>query len=108
MTEHDFSSLYAQYPTIIGQMPNTFTSHKFILELARQNQALYIDALYSYRNHPHRGIPAPFMMVHGILARHLLNYPGLIEKIQDDVPSKNIFNMEDTCAEWRKVPHPVS
>lgn len=45
MPEHDFSNIYAQYPDIIAQMPEAFTSHQFILELARQNQTIYIEAL---------------------------------------------------------------
>jgi len=102
MPEHDFSDLYAQYPDIITQMPEIFTSHQFILELARLNQTLYIEALYSYRNHVHRGVPAPFLMVHGILAQHLLNYPALIEQVRKDATSKNIFGQDASCSEWRK------
>jgi len=45
MPEHDFSNIYAQYPDIIAQMPEAFTSHQFILELARQNQTINIEAL---------------------------------------------------------------
>ena len=103
MAEHDFSDLYDQYPHIIAQMPEIFTSHQFILELARQNQTLYIEALYSYRKHVHRGVPAPFLMVHGILAQHLLNYPALIEQIRKDATSKNIFGQDNTCSEWIKL-----
>ena len=40
--QHDFDELYAQYSAVIAQMPETFTSHEFILELARQHQAIYI------------------------------------------------------------------
>ncbi len=50
MTNHDFSQLYAQYPTIIEQMSPEFTAHQFILRLAQANQSLYIEALYDYRN----------------------------------------------------------
>jgi hypothetical protein len=103
MAEHDFSALFAQYPSIISQLPETFTSHQFILELARQNQALYVEALYSYRNHEHRNAPAPFMMVHSILANRLLNYPHLIEQIRKDAPSQNIFREDDWCSEWGKL-----
>jgi len=103
MAEHEFSDLYAQYPDIIAQMPEIFTSHQFILELAHQNQTIYIEALYSYRDHPHRGVPAPFLMVHGILAQHLLYYPALIEQVRKDASSKNIFGLENTCSEWIKV-----
>jgi len=105
MSKYDFSNLYAQYPDIIAQMPGIFTSHQFIIELARQNQTLYIEALYSYRNHVHRGVQAPFLMVHGILAQHLLNYSGLIKQVRKDASSKNIFGQDDSCSEWRKNSH---
>jgi hypothetical protein len=103
MPNYDFSSLYAKYPTIIEDMPETFTSHQFILELARQYQNQYIEALYHYRNHAHRGVPAPFMMVHGILAQNLLRYPQLIEQVRKDADSKDIFGKDDWCSEWKKV-----
>ena len=103
MAQHDFSTLFALYPDIIAQMSKTFTSHQFILEIARQNQTLYIEALYSYRHHIHRGVPAPFMMVHSILAQHLNEYPHLVQQNRKNAPSKNIFNEDDACAEWEKV-----
>jgi hypothetical protein len=84
-------------------MPETFTSHEFILELARQNQLQYVEALYNYRTNTHRGSHAPFMTVHGILAKHLLNYPQFISQINKEVPSKNIFGEDDMCSEWRKL-----
>jgi hypothetical protein len=103
MSVHDFSLLYAQYPMIIETMKDQFTSHQFILELARQNQTLYIEALYSYRHHIHRDSPAPFLIVHGVLANNLLKYPRLIRQVQKYAPSKNIFGEEDTCSEWVKL-----
>ena len=103
MAVYDFSNLYDGYPSVIEVMPNTFTSHQFILELARQHQTLYVEALYSYRHHAHRGVPAPFLIVHGILAQQLLEFPKLIRQVRKDAPSKNIFGEDDTCSEWTKV-----
>src|SRR4030043_115300 len=102
MAEHDFTDLYAQYPAIIAQMPETFTSHQFILELAHHNQTLYIEALYSYRNIKHRDVPAPFLYVHRILAQQLSNLPQLVQKVQESVPSTDIFKQSNRCTEWRK------
>ncbi len=103
MAVHDFSDLYAQYPSVIADMPDSFTSHQFILELARLNQTLYIEALYSYRHHTHRGSPAPFLMVHGILAQQLLEFPKLIRQVRKNASSQNIFGEDDPCSEWAKA-----
>ncbi len=95
---HDFSALDDHYRETIAAMPATFTSHEFILRLAQQHQALYIEALYDYR-----GKPAPFRAVHGVLARHLHAYKDLIELVHDDVLSTSIFGESDRCAQWRKL-----
>ena len=102
MEEHDLSALYAQYPNIIAQMDEIFTSHQFILKLAHQNQVEYVEALYGYRHQPRNGKPTPFMFVHARLARHLATYPDLIEQINKNVPSKHIFGYGEMCTEWRK------
>ena len=102
MSEHDFSALYEQYPAVITQMPTIFTSHQFILRLAQQNQALYIDALHSYRDAAHRGAPAPFMIVHSILSKRLNAHPDLVKRL-DDVPSTDIFGQPNECAQWKKL-----
>jgi len=103
MPDHDFSYLFAQYPDVIRRMPEVFTSHQFILELAHRCQSHYIEALYSYRHHEHRGAPAPFMMVHSILAGHLTDYSQLIEQTRKETPSEDIFGRESWCSEWRKL-----
>jgi hypothetical protein len=101
MPKHDFSALFDQYPAIIAQMQKIFTSHQFILRLAQQHQVLYIEALHSYRDSLHRGKPAPFRTVHGILSRHLNAYSDLIARMEN-VPSTDIFGQAETCAQWKK------
>ena len=103
MAEHDFSTLFAHYPAIIAQMKDTFTTHKFILELARQNQTQYVEALYNYRHRVHMENPAPFLYVHQALATHLRNYPELIVQIRPDASSKDIFGQDNNCSEWRTL-----
>ena len=100
MSTHDFSELYDQYPAIIAMMPSMFTSHQFILKLAQQRQRLYIEALHSYRDNERE---APFMIVHGILAKKLTQLPELIKLVRRDAPSKDIFGESNDCAEWKKV-----
>lgn len=102
MPRHDFDALFEQYPAVIAQMPEVFTSHAFILRLAQQNQALYIEALYSYREATHRGAAAPFMMVHSVLARRLNAHPDRVRRL-GDVPSTDIFGKPNECAQWRKL-----
>lgn len=102
MAEHNFDALFENYPTLIMQMPNPFTSHDFILRLAQQHQALYIEALYSYRNLPNRQQPTPFKIVHGILAKHLNAFPQLVTYL-GEVESIDIFTQENRCAQWQKV-----
>jgi hypothetical protein len=101
MPEHDFSALFEHYPTVIAQMPEIFTSHQFILRLAQQHQPLYIEALHSYRDSPHRGSPAPFRVVHQLLARHLHAYHDLVTHV-GTVNSPDIFGQVQKCAQWRK------
>jgi len=98
MPQHDFSPLFKKYPGLIEQMPAVFTSHQFILLLAQQNQTLYIDALDSYRHEP-----APFRIVHGVLANHLHAYPKSIELVRGDAPSADIFGQSGECSEWRRL-----
>jgi fructose-1,6-bisphosphatase len=104
MTQHDFVDFLDHYPEIIDQMDDIFTSHQFILALAQRYQRLYIEALYAYRDSEHRGGQTPFLAVHGILARHLHDYPHLVIRDPADeyVPSMDIFGRPNTCARWRK------
>ena len=102
MVRHDFTALDAHYPSIIAQMPETFTSHQFILQLARQHQRLYVEALYAYRDVTHRGAAAPFMAVHNILATHLIKHPDLIELLRHNVSSTNIFGESSECTQWKR------
>ncbi len=103
MPDHDFSDLYARYPGVIASMPDEFTSHQFILELARLYQVPYIEALYAYRHHLRSNRPAPFMIVHGILAQHLADYLNLIVQVSQDATSTDIFGQESWCSLWRRI-----
>jgi hypothetical protein len=103
MTKFDFSVLYDQYPAIISQMPPVFDSHHFILELARQNQVAYVRALHAYLDPIGDDTPAPFQVVHGILAKKLNDFPDLVKLVRFDKPSIDIFGNSNGCAEWRKL-----
>jgi hypothetical protein len=102
MNGFDFSVLYSHYPEIIREMPNEFTSHSFILRLAQQFQPSYIEALFAYRNSTHREVPAPFMIVHGFLAKGLRQFPELVEYV-GEVSSIDIFGQSNNCSLWRRL-----
>jgi hypothetical protein len=102
MTQHDFNAIFDHYPELIEEMPNPFTSHQFILHLARRYQTLYIEALSFYRHSPNPQEPAPFQIVHGIFAKHLNAFPQLVTHIEE-VESIDIFTQENRCAQWQKV-----
>jgi hypothetical protein len=103
MSNHNFGPLVAQYPSVIAQMPPVFGAHEFILRLAQQNQQLYVEALYAYRNTLYGGTPAPFMMVHGILATRLGEFPNLVKQVSSSVKSTDIFGNDNGCSQWQKV-----
>lgn len=96
MSQHDFSNLRAQYPAVIKKMPKEFTSHEFILLLARKNQKLYIKALNAYRNRSD-----PFRKVHATLSDLLHQYENLIDDL-GKTKSKNIWGKSNPCHKWRK------
>lgn len=97
MTKQAFAELFNRYPSVIEAMPDVFDSHQFILELARRYQGLYIEALSS-RSHK----PAPFRIVHIVLAKHLSTCAGLVQRA-GDVVSADIFGSQNQCAQWRKL-----
>jgi hypothetical protein len=99
---HDFTELYAVYPTVIAEMDGTFTSHQFIIKLAQEYQRLYVEALYSYRGSLHRAAPTPFLVVHGLLSQHLGTLPELAT-YEGQVPSVDIFGNANNCAQWHRV-----
>ena len=99
MSQHDFTQIFNLYPALIQQMPDVFTSHEFILRLAQQHQALYIEALHAYH---HTQNPTPFMTVHGILAKRLNAFPQLVTHL-GEVESIDIFTQENRCAQWQRV-----
>jgi len=102
MAIDDFDPLFSHYPEIIAEMPPVFSSHEFILFLARRYQSLYIGVLFVYRQQTGNLPPAPFKVVHGILAKHLHAFPSLVAP--DGVRrSPDIFLRPNTCARWRRL-----
>jgi len=97
MAKHDFTALFTLYPVVIANMRETFDSHTFILALAQENQAEYVDALATYRD------GHPFQTVHQQLSDGLNRFPELVKRI-GSVPSHDIFGNSNTCMQWRKIP----
>jgi hypothetical protein len=90
--------LYLQYPEVIASMKTaTFTSHDFILELARLHQRAYINALFAARDSD-----APFRQVHAQLAQRLHQHPKLIRFLSHG-NSLDIFDKAVQCANWERL-----
>jgi hypothetical protein len=96
MSRHNYSAIFQQYRPLIAQMPDTFSSHEFILRLAQQDQASYIEALHTYRSDPD-----PFRIVHGRLSQNLHEHSDILDHL-GEVNSWDIFDQSNRCAHWRK------
>lgn len=92
-----FEELEQHYPEIIGRMKPRFNAHTFILELAHEYQGLYIKALAHYADHD-----APFMIVHGRLAKMLTKFSALVSYVGDE-PSTDIFGQSNSASVWVKT-----
>ena len=89
--------LVEEFPEVIRQMPGPeFTSHQFILSLARTHQRLYVEALHRYRENG-----TPFQTLHGQLSAGLTEFRDLVEHL-GEVQSVDIFGQPGKCASWRK------
>lgn len=102
MSNHDFGPLTAQYPDVIASMDTEFRAHEFILQLAQQNQRLYVEALYAYKDNPAQGKPTPFLIVHRMLAKRLSDFHHLV-KYERSITSTDIFGNQSECSLWRKL-----
>lgn len=91
------SALVAYYPAIINKMPAQFTAHQFIQSLTQQYQALYIEALYHYKDSAE-----PFTVVHGQIGSHLHDFKELVKNI-GTVESVNIFGAINIVSLWEKL-----
>ena len=101
LTQEDrnaLKELIGKYKETIDKMPEEmFTSHQFILELARKNQRLYVEALNKYADSD-----SPFRTLHFLLSLALLEFDEDVERIAKEVPSEDIFRKPRRCAAWRK------
>ena len=85
-----------EYQAVIDTMPSEFTSHEFILALARKYQGLYISFLYDHRESDY-----PFQVAHGQLAKRLNEWDEL--EPRGEVDSTDIFGNSDRCMQWKKI-----
>ena len=85
------------FPDVISQMPGLeFTSHQFILTLARLHQRLYVEALHRYADKD-----APFNRLHVLISQRLARPEYNLERLVD-ADSEDIFRQPGRCAAWRK------
>jgi hypothetical protein len=97
MSEPTLDALEERFPEVVAKMGHYFNSHDFILKLAQMHQQLYVAALAAYADKDY-----PFQIVHGEIARRLLNHSKLAVKIGEDT-SEDIFRQKSSAAVWRKV-----
>ena len=103
MATYDFTVLESKFAEIVNQMPDTFDSHEFLLELAQKYQTEYVSALYAYKDYSNKGNPTPFQGVHMAIIQKLAKHSELVRLIRKDKASKDIFGKSQTCGEWEKV-----
>ncbi|MFH1633366.1 MAG: hypothetical protein ABIG63_05060 [Chloroflexota bacterium] len=94
-----FDELEKHYPDVIGQMESEFTSHEFIEKLSQAQQKLYVQLLGEYED---KG--QPFQAVHSVIAKRLKsNCKHLVEHVDTNTKSENIFGNYNSAAVWHKV-----
>jgi len=93
----EFQTLRECFQEVIEELDSTFTSHQFILELARRFQSEYARALNLCVDDKND----PFRKLHRSIAGTLNEFPHLIERLPD-VESEDIFRRRRICAAWRK------
>ena len=94
---HPLDDLYAQFSTLISEMPVRFTSHEFILKLAQRHQGAYVAALSA-----HCDSGEPFREVHQQLSAKLKKFDHLLVA-DGDAQSHDIFGNRNSCRQWRKL-----
>jgi regulator of sigma D len=98
-TEKLFGDLEGFYGEVIDQMDDKFTSHDFIQKLSQLHQDIYAQLLNEYSE---KG--QPFQTVHGVIAKRLKNnWKHVVEHIDTEHKSENIFGNYNDAAVWRKV-----
>ncbi len=94
-----FNRLEEHYADVIAQMDNEFTSHEFIGKLSQTQQELYVQLLNEYSSNGQ-----PFRSVHSVIAKRLRsNWTRLVEYVDTNPSSENIFGNYNGAANWRKV-----
>ncbi len=89
-------ALGAVYSSVLETMPAEFDSHNFFLNLAHQQQKLYVKALVTFAD-----MDYPFMAVHGEIARRLSEC-GLVKKAGTR-NSEDIFKQVNSATVWKKI-----
>ena len=94
-----FNRLEEHYADVIAQMADEFTSHEFIEKLSQAQQELYVQLLNEYSANGQ-----PFRSVHSVIAKRLRsNWTHLVEYVDTNPNSENVFGNYNGAAIWRKV-----
>ena len=97
MPKPALEALEEVFPEITAKMNDCSDSHDFILKLAQAHQRVYVNALAEYA-----ATDRPFQIVHGKIARRLLNHPELATKVGER-NSEDVFRQKNSAAVWCRV-----
>jgi hypothetical protein len=81
----------------VDRMENKFDTHELILDLAHNNQPLYVRGLHA------TGGDHPFQTFHARIGTSLRRLaPGLSLSEPEEWRSRDIFGQNSQCMKWRR------
>ena len=99
--QNKFAILEENIFSAIEHMPTEFDTHQLILELVRENQRVYIEALYESDSE------TPFQAVHSKIGKALKRYSlepnARIRETEANCKSPNIFGEYSSCSKWANL-----
>lgn len=74
----------------------SFDSHEIIIEFARDNQHLYIDELYQFKD-----AKSPFQQLHSKLGKQIKAICDELGYTSEDSESYDIFRRNSSCTKYQ-------
>jgi len=83
----------------IVTLSDEFTTHELIIQLAKNEQHTYIQALYN-----HLDSENPFQALHSKIGKHLGQSSHLVTSTSKIVKNVDIFGQSSGSPLWKKIP----